>query len=186
MRATVNVVDHHRACDGTLGHVLIRVARPDEYDEIGRVTMRAYAEFFDAAAIDEDTSYLRRIGDVAGRADRTTILVAVDEGAIIGSLTLELDGRVGGSDREHPPLARGEAHIRMLGVDPAARARGAGRALMLDAEARARAAGKSEMTLHTTSLMTAAQAMYLALGYERTPDEVMPDGFVLLGFRRDL
>ena len=62
--------------------MLIRVARPDEYDEIGRVTMRAYAEFFDAAAIDEDTSYLRRIGDVAGRADRTTILVAVDEDAI--------------------------------------------------------------------------------------------------------
>lgn len=165
----------------------IRDATPDEYDETGRVTMRAYAEFFDDGAIDEDTSYLRRIGDVAGRADRTTIVVAVDDdGAIVGSLTLELEDRVGGSDHEHPPLGPGEAHIRMLGVEPAARARGVGRALMHDAEARARAAGKTEMTLHTTGLMRAAQAMYEALGYERTPDEVMPDGFVLLGFRKTL
>jgi ribosomal protein S18 acetylase RimI-like enzyme len=167
--------------------VEIREARPDEYDEIGDVTMRAYAEFFNDGAIDEDTSYLRRIGDVAGRASRTTIVVAVDDdGAIVGSLTLELDGRVGGEGSDKPPLAPGEAHIRMLGIDPAARARGLGRALMLDAEARARAAGKTEMSLHTTHLMTAAKAMYVALGYERTPDEVQPDGFVLVGFRKDL
>ena len=81
----------------------IRDARPDEYDEIGDVTMRAYAEFFDDGAIDEDTSYLRRIGDVAGRASRTTIVVAVDDdGAIVGSLTLELDGRVGGDGSDTP------------------------------------------------------------------------------------
>src|SRR5688572_9909687 len=143
--------------------------------------MRAYAEFFDDGA-----SYLRRIGDVGGRASRTTIVVAVDDGAIVGSLTLELDGRVGGDGSDRPPLAPGEAHIRMLGVDPASRARGLGRALMLDAETRARAAGKTEMTLHTTHLMAAATAMYVALGYERTPDEVQPDGFVLVGFRQDL
>ena len=165
----------------------IREARPDEYGEIGDVTVRAYAEFFDDGAIDEDTSYLRRIGDVAGRASRTTIVVAVDDdGAIVGSLTLELDGRERWPVGAVAPDAPGEAHIRMLGVDPASRARGLGRALMLDAETRARAAGKTEMTLHTTHLMEAAKAMYVALGYERTPDEVQPDGFVLVGFRKDL
>lgn len=145
--------------------------------------MRAYAEFFDEDAIDEDTSYLRRIGDVAGRAERTTILIAIEDDQIVGSLTLELDERTNPDDEPHPP---DRAHIRMLGVDPAARTRGAGRALMAEAEHRARAAGKTEITLHTTHLMEAAQAMYRALGYERMPDEVMPDGLVLLGFRKRL
>jgi ribosomal protein S18 acetylase RimI-like enzyme len=184
---TVNVVDHRRACLGSIDRVEIREARPDEYDETGRVTMQAYAEFFDAAAIDEDTSYLRRIGDVAERAGRTTVLVALDDGTIVGSLTLELDGRVAsGGDVAREPLDPGEAHIRMLGVTPAARARGAGGSLMAEAEARARAAGKTFVTLHTTHLMTAAQRMYEDRGYERTPDEIMPDGFVLLGFRKEL
>lgn len=166
--------------------MLIREATPDEYDETGRVTMRAYVEFFDAGAIDEGTSYLRRIGDVAARAPHTTILVAIDDGAIVGSLTLELDERTPGGSEGKPPLAPGEAHIRMLGVDPAARSRGAGRQLMREAETRARAAGKTEITLHTTHEMGTARSMYHTLGYERMADEVMPDGFVLLGYRKRL
>ena len=42
------------------------------------------------------------------------------------------------------------------------------------------------MTLHTTQHMTAARAMYAALGYVRVPDDVLPDGFVLLGYRKVL
>ena len=42
------------------------------------------------------------------------------------------------------------------------------------------------MTLHTTRRMPAAQAMYAALGYERGPDRVFDDGFVLLSFSKTL
>ena len=73
----------------------------------------------------------------------------------------------------------------MLGVDPAARP-AACRGLMAESEARARAAGKTQMTLNTTRRMEAAQAMYQRLGYERTEDTVFPDGFVLLGYRKQL
>jgi ribosomal protein S18 acetylase RimI-like enzyme len=84
------------------------------------------------------------------------------------------------------PLEVHRAHIRMLGVAPGRQGRGIGTALMREAEARARAAGKTEITLHTTEPMTAARAMYAGLGYERGPDEVLSDGFVLLGYRRVL
>jgi hypothetical protein len=53
-------------------------------------------------------------------------------------------------------------------------------------EAIARAAGKTVMTLNTTTRMVAARAMYEQLGYERTPDTVFPDGFVLLGYEKPL
>ena len=164
----------------------VREATEDEHREAGRVTADAYREFIRPGDVDWER-YLRRIADVAERADRTTILVAVEGGRILGSLTLELEGRVRNEDDEdHRPLDPGEAHIRMLGVDPAARARGVARALMAESEARARAAGKTHVTLNTTGRMEAAQRMYERLGYERTEDTVFPDGFVLLGYRKQL
>ena len=161
----------------------IRVATNEEHDLVGGITADAYREFFDASGRDPDGHYLQKIADVAERAGRTVILVAVANDRLIGSLTLELDTRV---DPDADPLEAHRAHIRMLGVEPQARGAGAGRALMEAAEARAVAAGKTEMTLNTTRLMTAAQAMYASMGYERLPDETLPDGFVLLTYRKVL
>jgi ribosomal protein S18 acetylase RimI-like enzyme len=162
--------------------VEIREARPEEYTETGVVTANAYREFF-ADAGPDPRSYLEEIADVAGRAPRTTIVVAVDGGRIIGSATLELDGR---TDEDAGPLAPDEAHIRMLGVHPNARGAGVGKGLMAECEGRARAAGRTRMTLHTTTLMRAARGMYGSLGYERSEDRVYPDGFVLLGYTKRL
>jgi ribosomal protein S18 acetylase RimI-like enzyme len=158
--------------------VEIRDATEAEHDEIGRVTAEAYR------GLVRDETYLARIADVGERATRTQILVATDDdGSILGSLTLELARRVNPDD---DPLEAHRAHIRMLGVAPSAQGRGIGTALMLEAERRAREAGKTEMTLHTTEWMRAAQALYDGLGYARVPDEVFPDGFVLLGYRKEL
>jgi ribosomal protein S18 acetylase RimI-like enzyme len=163
----------------------IREAAPEEYAEAGRVTAEAYREFV-GPGDDDWERYLTRIADVGARAGQTTIMVAVEDGHVLGSLTLELDARVRDDEDEPRPLDPGEAHIRMLGVDPAARARGVARALMAESEARARAAGKTFITLHTTQRMKAAQAMYERLGYDRMADRVFPDGFVLLGYTKQL
>ncbi len=163
--------------------VAIREARPDEYAEAGRVTAEAYREFVQPgeAAWEE---YLSHLAAVAERAERTTILVAVEDGQILGTATLELHGRV--DEVEDGPLAPGEAHIRMLGVAADARGRGVARALMAACEERARQHGRVVMTLNTTHRMAGAQHMYAALGYERGPDRVVDDGFVLLSFAKPL
>jgi ribosomal protein S18 acetylase RimI-like enzyme len=163
-------------------NVQIREAGPEEYAETGAVTAEAYREFF-AEADAELRAYLEEIADVAGRAPRTTILVAVDGDRIIGSATLELDGR---TEEDAEPLAPDEAHIRMLGVHPDARGAGVGRQLMYACEQRARDAGRMRLTLHTTTLMRAARQMYANLGYRRSEDRVYPDGFVLLGYTKQL
>ena len=156
----------------------VRPVEPDEHDEAGRVTADAYREFADG---DDWERYLRKIADVGGRADIALVLAAVEDGRILGTLTLELDRRIDGDD---PPLPPGEAHIRMLGVAPAARGRGVARALLDASFARAREAGRTRISLHTTQRMRAAQAMYEALGFERLPDRVFPDGFVLLSYAK--
>ena len=131
-----------------------------------------------------DPAYLERIADVGDRARRTTVLVAVEEQGIVGSLTLELGRRVNARDE---PLEAHRAHIRMLGVAPDRQGRGIGTALMRSAEDRARRARQDrDVPCTRPQPMTAARAMYRALGYERMPDEVLPDGFVLLGYRKVL
>ena len=147
------------------------------------MTADAYREFVGGDPDWED--YLAHIADVEGRAGRTTILVAVEDGRVLASLTLELEGRVR-EDHEHEPLSPDEAHVRMLGVEPSARRRGIARLLMAEVEVRALAAGKTRLTLHTTQRMRAAQALYERLGFDRAEDEVFPDGFVLLGYTKQL
>jgi ribosomal protein S18 acetylase RimI-like enzyme len=182
----VNQVDHRRPLRWPFAMTIeVREATPADHAEAGRVTADAYREFVPEGGGGDWERYLERMADVAERAARTHILVALDGERIVGCVTLELEGRVGDWDGD-PPLRPGEAHIRMLGVDPAARARGVGTRLMAACEARARAAGKKFVTLHTTERMEAAQRMYERLGYERTEDHVFPDGFVLIGYRKEL
>ena len=72
----------------------IREARPEEYEEAGRITADAYREFATPGRRAGWDDYLVRIADIAERAQRTTILVAVnDDGVILGTVTLELEGR---------------------------------------------------------------------------------------------
>ncbi|MCI0632750.1 MAG: GNAT family N-acetyltransferase [Actinobacteria bacterium] len=158
----------------------VRPVDPQEYDEAGRVTALAYREF---ASSDDWDRYLELIADVGARADVGLVLVAVEDGRVLGSATLELRERI---EEDEPPLASDEASIRMLGVDPEARGRGVARALIEACFARAAETGKTRMTLHTTRRMRAAQAMYASMGFERLPDRVFPDGFVLLTFEKPI
>ncbi|HEX9122715.1 MAG TPA: GNAT family N-acetyltransferase [Actinomycetota bacterium] len=162
----------------------VRPVRPEEVDEAGDVTALAYREF--ATPGDPGwEEYLGRIADVGERHGRTRVLVAVEGGVILGSVTLELEGRTEPAD-DHEPLAPDEAHVRMLGVHPDHRRRGVARRLMEACFDEARRAGRTRISLSTTKRMRAAQQMYESFGFRRTADRVFPDGFVLLGYERTI
>jgi ribosomal protein S18 acetylase RimI-like enzyme len=164
--------------------VEIRLARPEEYEEAGEVTAGAYLEY--ARPGDHEWGeYLQELADVAGRADRTGIYVAVEEGRVLGCVTLELDGTVGDDDKELPPDV---SSIRMLAVRPEARGRGIGRDLMEATLQRSREAGKRTVVLRTTHLMKVAQGMYERMGFERDPerDEHLDSGLTLMAYRLGL
>ena len=162
----------------------VRRVRPDEYEEAGRVTREAYREF--VPIMDERwTNYLERLADVATRARHAEVLAAVEDGRVLGTVTLELTGHIPGG---HPrtPLEPDQANVRMLGVSPDARRRGAARALMEACIERARAAGKRRMTLDTAPEMTAAQRLYEGMGFRRLEDLVWPDGMRLFAYELEL
>jgi ribosomal protein S18 acetylase RimI-like enzyme len=106
------------------------------------------------------------------------VFVAMSDGRIVGSVTLELRARLG--DEEHlPPLASSEANVRMLGVDPEFRRMGVARALTNHCIFVARNAGKEKITLHTSESNTDAQEFYESLSFIRVNDVIVNRDFQL-------
>ena len=169
---------------GYAGQVEIRPVEPGEYEEAGRVTALAYREFVPPEPSPGWVEYLGSIADIAGRVGRTTVLVAVQEGRIVGSATIEIDSTIGDDDHELPPDV---AALRMLGVDPSIRRAGIGRALVEASMEAARERGKRRFILRTTSRMTSAHRLYESMGFHRDPalDMSFPD-VDLFGYRIDL
>jgi ribosomal protein S18 acetylase RimI-like enzyme len=160
--------------------VLVRPALPDELDAVGRLTVRAYAEFVPATS-----AYAKRLADAADRAANASLLVAVGEGTLdlLGTATLVV------GDGPYAELAGpGEAELRMLAVEPAARRRGVGAALVKDVLDRARAGGARRVLLSTLPTMVDAHRLYRRFGFRRAPhlDHRPVPGVELLAFSLDL
>ncbi len=160
--------------------VLIRVARPDDYPDIGRLTVAAYRATGQLG--DETRGYRQVLLDVAGRAAEGTVLVAVDPQSDqpLGAVTFVLPG-----SRYSELAGDGEAEFRMLAVDPAAQGGGVGRLLVDECLRRAAAAGCAAVVLCYRDFVTSAQRLYTAMGFERIPErdwEPVP-GVRLLGMR---
>lgn len=144
--------------------MLIRPARPDEYDAIGELSVRVYlAEGYTRA----DSPYNAVLRDVAPRAEKAELMVAADEtGRILGTVTY---AGLGSPYAEHVSTPE-EASFRMLVVDPAARGQGVGEALVRWCVERARESGVRSLRLSTQAGMAAAGRLYLRLGFVRTPE----------------
>jgi ribosomal protein S18 acetylase RimI-like enzyme len=145
--------------------IVVREARPDEFEALGGIVVAAYRE---VGALEGDEGYAAELRDVAGRASIAIVLAAVDVG----------DGRPIGCATYVPGLASplaeelgpDEASIRMLAVDPAATGRGAGTALAAACVERARGDGFRRVVLHSLPVMAGAQRIYERLGFRHAPE----------------
>lgn len=167
-----------------VNEVTVRDAVPEELEEVGALTIRAFREYRPLVSPDFAERYEADIRDVAGRAARGSILVAELEGRLAGTITLLLDGSGYGMHG----WPHGWPVIRMLAVDPSARGRGVGTRLAANCVERARHLGVATLGLHTAPFMTAARAVYEALGFERAPeyDVAEPDSPPALAYRLEL
>lgn len=138
----------------------IRAARPDDYETVGELTYLAYTS-------DRPVSerYANDLRDAAGRAMHTDLLVAVDEGEIVGTATVAYYGR-----RWSDIAREGEAELRMLAVSPKRRNGGVGEALTHASIDRARRSGARRLVLSTRPWMDPAQRLYERMGFRRTPE----------------
>lgn len=142
--------------------VTLRPAVEEDLDRVGHLVVHAYLA---DGLIHEDSPYLAELRDAAHRADQATVLVAIDDGAVVGTVTLAVAGS------PYAEIARpGEAEIRMLAVEAGARGRGLGEALVRAAAQHGLSHGLEAVVLTTMPAMVAAQRMYARLGFERVPE----------------
>jgi|SRR5665213_1389210 len=142
----------------------IRPIRPEESEELGRVTVRAYRELFGGRSLG---SYEKELLDVETRRLDSEVYVALDENeTLMGGVTYVPDQKRSMSEFDDPV----GAGIRMLAVDPRFQGRGVGRALIDACVDRARDQGRHRIFLHSTPAMVVARAMYERAGFERAPD----------------
>lgn len=141
----------------------VRPVAPDEHDALAELTVAAYAGIDGMIFAD---GYEEELRDVASRVRTDVVLVAVEDGRLVGGTTYVPD--------RHSPSAEfdgdDEAGMRMLAVDPAARRRGIGSALTTACVERARADGRRRLVLHTAPWMPDAHRLYQRLGFVRTPE----------------
>jgi len=140
----------------------IRVARPAELEEVGRLTVEAYVADEQIAA---DHFYTSVLADTTDRAANAELYVAVVDDAIVGTVTFCPPGS---TYRE--VSGEGQGEFRMLGVSVAARGRGVARALVDRCFERCRSLGLGELVLCTMDGMTAARALYESMGFVRDHD----------------
>ncbi|WP_189942786.1 GNAT family N-acetyltransferase [Streptomyces aurantiogriseus] len=145
--------------------IVIRQAERGEFETIGEITAQAYLQ---DGLLDfgESDAYLGELRDVAKRAAAADVLVAVQQGRVVGGVTFVPSGG---------PMADiagpGEAEIRMLAVAHAARGRGVGEALVRTCLDRARATeGCVRVVLSSQRTMRSAHRIYERLGFTRTPE----------------
>jgi ribosomal protein S18 acetylase RimI-like enzyme len=151
----------------TVTDLVVRPARPDEYERIGALTIAAY-KTLERDHLDD--GYDEEILDVAGRAATAEVLVAVDhDDTVVGACTFVSDPASPWMEWTNPD----ETELRLLAVDASARGRGVGQALVEACIARSRALGRP-LLLHTTQFMTSASRLYERLGFARMPERDVP------------
>ncbi|MGH2721533.1 MAG: GNAT family N-acetyltransferase [Actinomycetota bacterium] len=148
---------------------LLRDAREEELDAASALMRAAYAPLFEDVPPEHREvvdGYLEDIGDVWSRLRDAELIVAEEDGRLVGAVTFFPDG----PSAENGGWPQGWAGIRLLAVLPEARRRGIGWALTEECLRRARATGAAAMGLHTTEFMAVAKAMYERMGFERVPE----------------
>jgi GNAT superfamily N-acetyltransferase len=140
----------------------IRLVHPSEAAALGELTVAAYTA---APGFGADDAYFAELADVARRAALARVLVAVEDGTLVGGVTY-VPGPGPYAEFDDPE----GAGVRMLAVAPEAQARGVGTALIRACVGRVRAEGRSRLWLHTTPQLAIAQRIYEREGFRRAPE----------------
>lgn len=156
----------------------VRPVEPGEHAQVGRLVVAAYE-----AVGPVSDGYRPSLSDTAARdVDGSTVLVAVDERSVLGTVTLVT---AGSGHFEHE--GHGDGGMRMLATAPHAQGRGIGGALVRAAVELASQQGQRRMLLSSLPWMRGAHRLYQSQGFLRRPDLDQNFGSgVGLAFARDL
>jgi GNAT superfamily N-acetyltransferase len=147
---------------------LLRLALPGEADAVGALTVAGYDadSFLTLADGSFDHRYADWLADGRTRARDGVLMVAVDDEALLGTVTWCPPG----SPFREISTSDDQGEIRTLSVAPEARGRGVGSALVDWCIEEAGTTGLAEILLSTLPAMTTAHRLYESRGFVRRPE----------------
>lgn len=165
---------------------VIRSAKPEEFDEIGKLMVRVYSQLAGFPTPSEQPGYYKMLADIGSFTHKpeTELLTAVSsEGKIMGGVVyfgqMKYYGS-GGTATQESDASR----FRLLAVDPLARGNGLGKLLTNECISKAKAKKQSQVIIHSTMAMQTAWKMYENLGFKRSADlDFMQGELPVFGFR---
>jgi pimeloyl-ACP methyl ester carboxylesterase/GNAT superfamily N-acetyltransferase len=167
------------------GGLEIRDARPEEFEEIGRLEVEAYSRLDGFPGKDVQPTYydaLARIGEQAAKPG-VRLIVACEGSALVGVVVYFSDMDhygSGGTAR----FERNASGFRFLAVDPKAQRRGVAKALIERCVEMAEANGHRCVVIHSTEPMRVARSLYERRGFRRAPDlDFLQGGLPVSGYR---
>jgi len=164
----------------------IRNAKPEEFEEIGKLMVRVYSQLEGFPKESEQPDYykmLSNIGEFTNKPE-TELLVAISPGnKVVGGVIYFSDMQYYGSGGT-AIKERNAAGFRLLAVDPSAQGQGVGRLLTNECIRKAKDKRRSQIIIHSTKAMKVAWKMYQSLGFKRSEDlDFMQGDLPVFGFR---
>lgn len=144
--------------------LLLRQARPDEYEAVGSLTLRAYQHGEGMA--DPESDYTKELRDAERRAREAELLVVEEDahpGELVATVTVCRPGTAW-AEVAHDD----ELELRMLAVVPELRGQGIAHEVMTRLRETARAEGRV-IVVSVVEENVAARALYEGLGFARDP-----------------
>jgi len=165
---------------------MIRNAKPEEFDAVGKLMINVYSQLDGFPKQDEQPAYynmLANIGELAGKPE-TELLVAVSaKGTIAGAVVHFNDMQFYGSGGT-ATSEKNAAGFRLLAVDQRWRGKGIGKLLTKACIQKAKDKNLSQVIIHSTKAMQTAWKMYEGMGFRRSEDlDFMQGELPVFGFR---
>ena len=146
--------------------VQFRIAESHEHSAVAQVILKSYVEYGPLIPADAWERYSQSILDVRSRMTESELLIAVEDGEIVGSATF-YPARLKRTQSEWPPEWTG---ARLIAVLPERRGRGIGKAIVEECISISRDQNAAAFALHTTPYMELARGMYERMGFVRVPE----------------
>ena len=140
----------------------VRLARSDELDLVGELTVQSY---LDGAGLEPESEYLSTLRRASDRAAASPLYVAVRDDVVVGAVSVCPYGSLW-SEIAEP----GEVELRMLVVTRSARGTGVADALLAAADDFARERGDHALVLSVIGDNAPAHRLYARHGFLRIPE----------------
>ncbi|MCM8569110.1 GNAT family N-acetyltransferase [Gramella jeungdoensis] len=167
----------------------VRNAKPDEFQNIGRLLVNTYSKLEGFPKETEQPAYYKMLANIGEftRRPKTEVLVAVSEegeigGAVVYFSDMQYYGSGGTATQE-----KNASGFRLLAVDTKHLGQGIGKILTRACIEKAKKDGNNQVVIHTTMSMQIAWKMYENLGFKRSEDlDFMQEALPVFGFRLSL